>query len=134
MTVAIGISLCGSITVEITVDMVSTGRSTTAIGTRSNFPTTAHPFVAAVGGGGGAVYVTRLSCITSRSRRRLMSLCVSKALSLFTVPSTRHDVQPRACAIHDALIVPLFAAIYRINSTYIAYKGYIEYRSASACF
>jgi hypothetical protein len=42
-----------------------------------------------------------------------MSLCVSNALSLFTVPSTRHDVQPRACAIHDALIVPLFASIDR---------------------
>src|SRR4029450_8490835 len=113
-----GISLCGSITVEITVDMLSTGRSTTAIATRSIVPTTAHPLWAAGGGGGAAVYVTRLSCITSRSRRRLMSLCVSKALSLFTVPSTRHDVQPRACAIHDALIVPLFAAIYRINPTH----------------
>src|SRR3954454_23654050 len=55
-----------------------------------------------------------------------MSLCVSKALSLFTVPSTRHDVQPRACAIHAAHIVPLFAAIYRINHTYLTYKGYIE--------
>ena len=68
----------------------------------------------------------RLSCTTSRSRRRLMSLCVSKALSLFTIPSTRHDVQPRACAIHDALIVPLFAVIYRLNPTHHAYKGYIE--------
>ena len=37
-------------------------------------------------------------------------------------------MQPRVCAIHDALIVPLFAAIYRINSIYNAYKGYIEIR------
>lgn len=54
-----------------------------------------------------------------------MSLCVSKALSLFTVPSTRHDVQPRAGAIHAAHIVPLFAAIYLIKATYLVYKGYI---------
>src|SRR4030095_4606705 len=121
MTVVIGISLCVSITVEITVDMLSTGRSTTAIATRSIFPTTAPPLRARGGGGGAEVYVARLSCITSRSRQRLMSLCVSNALSLFTVPSTRHDVQPRAYAIRDALIVPLFAAIYRISPDYRAY-------------
>ena len=116
--------------------------------TRSIFPTTARTLCAAGCGGSATVYVARLSCTTScaakascttscvarlscttsRSRRRLMSLCVSNALSLFTVPSPRHDVQPRVCAIHDALIVPLFAAIYRINSIYNAYKGYIEIR------
>src|SRR4030095_5632986 len=94
--------------------MLSTGRSPTAIATRSIFPTTAHPLWAAGGGGGAAVYVARLSCITSRSRRRLMSLCVSNALSLFTVPSTRHDVQHRAWASHRVLLyhyLPLFTSL-----------------------
>src|SRR2546426_1884507 len=111
-TLEIGVSSCCWMTVEITVDMLSTGRSTMATATRSIFPTTAHTLCAAGCGGGAAVYIPRLSCTTSRSRRRLMSLCVSNALSLFTVHPTRPDRQPRACAIHDAFIVSLFTAIY----------------------
>src|SRR5713101_7096622 len=96
--VAIGISLCGWMTVEITVDILSTGKSTMATATRSILPTTAHTLCAAGCGGGTAGYIARLSCTTSRSRRRLMSLCVSKRASLY---DTFDEVRRTATSLYQ---------------------------------
>jgi len=63
-----------------------------------------------------------------------MSLCMSNVRSLFMVPSTRRDVRPRACAMHDAHIVSLFTAIYRLVTMRIGViKGYIALDPRSAC-
>ena len=106
-----------------------------ATATRSIFPTTAHTLCDR-----GVVRCGAVSCsvrcqivLHNFTEQAAFNVVVRvQALSLFTVPSTRHDVQPRACAIHDALIVPLFAAIYRLTLHIMLYKGYIETRPASA--
>jgi hypothetical protein len=48
-----------------------------------------------------------------------MVLCVSKQYVSLRYLMMRHDVQLRAYAILDALIVPLFIALYRLSTLHI---------------